>query len=354
MSADFDGRRVYFAASNSAEGFVNYFSRIFTTERCRRIFVVKGGPGTGKSYFMRQVAEAAERAGHTVTYYYCSSDPESLDGLIVEDMGIGFVDGTAPHVWEPASVGAFEQLINLGDFWDLDMLAARRATIEALGREKKRCYGQAYRYLAAAGSVRRAMLAEMRYAVDEEKMRRAVARTIGKMDCAAGDVYCEEIALCDSVGMLGRVRLDTYEKTAKRRYVLKDVYGISALFFGEFQRLCQKQSIGLRVSYDPLLPERIDAIAPLGTDCAFSLSDCEDGAVINLQRFVKAEAYKMIRASLKEKKSAAESLEAFAVQALAAVREYHFAIEQLFSDAMDFSAKEAYTTAFCTKLFTER
>ena len=345
MSADF------FAASNSAEGFVNYFPRIFTAERCRRIFVVKGGPGTGKSYFMRQVAEAAESGGHEVTYYYCSSDPESLDGIIVEDMGIGFVDGTAPHVWEPASVGTFEQLINLGDFWDIDVLASRRATIEALGREKKRCYGQAYRYLSAAGTVRRAMLDEMRYAVNEEKMRRAVSRTIEKLDCVAGDVYREEVALCDSVGMMGRVRKDNYEKTAKRRYFVKDVYGISALFFGEFQRLCQRQSVGLRISYDPLLPEQIDAIAPMGTDCVFSLAECEDSVVINLQRFIKTDAYKMIRASLKEKKAAAESLEAFAVQALAAVREYHFAIEQLFTDAMDFSAKESFTTAFCTKLF---
>jgi len=351
MSYDLGMKRKYFAASNSAGGFVNYFPHIFTPDRCRRLFVVKGGPGTGKSYFMKQVAEAAERAGHTVTYYYCSSDPASLDGLLIEDMGIGFVDGTAPHVWEPTSVGVFEQLINLGEFWNIETLASRRITIEALGAEKKRGYEQVYGYLSAAGAIRRAMLREMRSAVDEDKMYRAVARTIGKLDCSSKEHYCEEIALCDSVGMEGHVRLDTYERTSKTRYAIKDIYGISSLFFDEFHRLCQKQRIPLRISRNPILPERIDAIAIPENDTAFTLTAGEEGEPINLQRFVRMEEYRMIRASLKEKRAVAEQLEGFAYQVLSSVRECHFAMERLFFDAMDFSAKEAFTTAFCTKLF---
>ena len=49
--------RRYFAASNSGTGFVNYFPRIFGGGACRRLFVVKGGPGTGKSSFMKRMGE---------------------------------------------------------------------------------------------------------------------------------------------------------------------------------------------------------------------------------------------------------------------------------------------------------
>ena len=76
-------KKRYFAAANSADGFVNYFPSIFGAAPCRRLFVIRGGPGTGKSSFMRRVADAAEHAGIEVTYYHCSSDAESLDGLFL-------------------------------------------------------------------------------------------------------------------------------------------------------------------------------------------------------------------------------------------------------------------------------
>ena len=76
----------YFAAANSGEGFVSYFGEVFRPEEFQQIYIIKGGPGTGKSYFMRQVAEAAERQGENVVYWYCSSDPDSLDGITVGRM----------------------------------------------------------------------------------------------------------------------------------------------------------------------------------------------------------------------------------------------------------------------------
>ena len=126
----------YFGASNSADGFVNYFPRIFNKDSCCRIYVVKGGPGTGKSRFMREVADEAERRGMSVKYYYCSSDSSSLDGIIIEDMRVGFVDGTSPHVYEPTCVGSFEQIVNLGDFWNEEELFQKREQIETLGKGK--------------------------------------------------------------------------------------------------------------------------------------------------------------------------------------------------------------------------
>ena len=351
MRSDTINQSRYFAASNSADGFVNYFPRIFIPERCQRLFVIKGGPGTGKSCFMKQVAQAAEQHGHKITYYYCSSDPNSLDGLLIEDMKIGFIDGTAPHVWEPASVGTFEQLINLGEFWDWEKLAAHRSTIENLARSKKKSYAIAYQYLCAEGQVKRAMLKEMEAAMDEEKMRRAAGRLLDKINCRSEDRYGEEVALCDSLGMLGRVRLNSYEASAKVRYIIKDVYGSAAFFFGEMYRACKSRRIPLRVSFDPLLPECVNAVAPLGGDTVLTLGT-EEGNAVNLNRFIKAEPFKRLRHSLKEKKAAADSLEEFAKQALAEVREYHFAMEQLFFEAMDFSAKESFTEAFCQKLFS--
>ena len=111
-----------FAAANSGEGFKSFYGEIFSPERLLRRYLIKGGAGSGKSSLMRRVAQAVSSRGHCVEYYYCSSDPNSLDGITISDMGISFIDGTAPHVYEPTCVGAFEEIINLGAFWNRDVL----------------------------------------------------------------------------------------------------------------------------------------------------------------------------------------------------------------------------------------
>ena len=74
----------YFAASNSAKGFFSYYKECFDDGRIKHLYAIKGGPGTGKSYFLRKVARQGEGLGWNCEYIYCSSDPDSLDGVIME------------------------------------------------------------------------------------------------------------------------------------------------------------------------------------------------------------------------------------------------------------------------------
>ena len=90
-------KQIYFAAANTGSGFVSYFSEIFDPDEMKKLYIIKGGPGTGKSTLAGKLADAAEERGHTVTRYLCSSDPSSLDGIMIEDLRVGVIDGTAPH-----------------------------------------------------------------------------------------------------------------------------------------------------------------------------------------------------------------------------------------------------------------
>ena len=148
--------RQCFAASNSAEGFRNYYGEIFTDERVDRLYIIKGGPGTGKSHFMRAVARCAKGRGYDTVEFYCSSDASSLDGLLLIREGaptVGLLDGTAPHVREPAIPGARDEMVNLGDFWDPQRLTDQRDAIAALGRSKAAAYARAYACLRGAGEM---------------------------------------------------------------------------------------------------------------------------------------------------------------------------------------------------------
>ena len=88
----------YFLGANTRNGFFSLYDGFADPEAGDFLYVIKGGPGCGKSTLMKRVGKAAEDAGLPVEYVLCSGDPDSLDGVWLPALHTGFVDGTAPHV----------------------------------------------------------------------------------------------------------------------------------------------------------------------------------------------------------------------------------------------------------------
>ena len=143
----------YFAAANSYRGFVSFFKDIFPSEYFNRAYVLKGGPGTGKSSLMKKIAMNLYDEGYAVEKIHCSSDPSSLDGIIIlgKNGKIAIIDGTAPHERDAVIPGAIDEIINLGENWEKDFLVAEREEILKLSFEKAKAYETAYQYLKTAG-----------------------------------------------------------------------------------------------------------------------------------------------------------------------------------------------------------
>lgn len=138
----------YFACGNTAKGFQNFFSS--NLKNLDKVYILKGGPGTGKSSLMKKVGHLVTSKGIPVEYIHCSSDPQSLDGIIIRSIGTAIVDGTSPHVIEPTAPGAIEEYINLGIAWDVDALAENKKKILFLQSEISACYPKAYNCFARA------------------------------------------------------------------------------------------------------------------------------------------------------------------------------------------------------------
>lgn len=88
----------YFLGANSPNGFYSLYDQLIDPAQAEDILILKGGPGCGKSSLMRRVGRAAEERGLAVEYIVCSGDPDSLDAVILPQLGAAIVDGTAPHV----------------------------------------------------------------------------------------------------------------------------------------------------------------------------------------------------------------------------------------------------------------
>lgn len=141
--------RHVFPGGNTALGFYSFYEHIAGPET-RRIFILKGGPGVGKSSFMRTIATELLARGLPVEYHHCSSDNDSLDGLVAPTLSAALIDGTAPHVLDPHWPGAVDTIVHLGDFWDEAAMQGEREAILTTTREIGRLFRRAYGYLAAA------------------------------------------------------------------------------------------------------------------------------------------------------------------------------------------------------------
>ncbi len=144
--------RKLFPGANTSNGPFNFFDNIIPAN-VNRIFCLKGGPGVGKSSLMKKLAKDFEEKGYSIELHFCPSDPSSLDGVVIKELGVVLLDGTAPHIVDPKDPGAIDEIVNLGEYWNLEGLEKNREGIVEAGKDIGESFKRAYKYLKAAESM---------------------------------------------------------------------------------------------------------------------------------------------------------------------------------------------------------
>jgi hypothetical protein len=173
--------RHMFPGGNTSQGFFSFYSYIMSQEEAKRIFILKGGPGVGKSTFMKKIANEMLNMGYDVEYMHCSSDSNSLDGVVIPAIGIALMDGTAPHVVDPKTPGAVDEIINLGDCWNERGIAGSKSEILKLSNEISARFQRAYRYLMSAGQMHDDIAALSGRALNEGRVNRLADELINSL-----------------------------------------------------------------------------------------------------------------------------------------------------------------------------
>ena len=111
----------FFLGATTPAGFKGYFEPL-RREPGMQMYLIKSGPGCGKSTLMKRLARTAEQNGLLTQRIHCASDPDSLDGVILPGQHRAIVDATAPHVVEPDAPGADEVVVSLYHTIDAEKL----------------------------------------------------------------------------------------------------------------------------------------------------------------------------------------------------------------------------------------
>ncbi len=332
----------YFIGANTSKGFINYGDDIFAD--LKKLYIIKGGPGTGKSTFMKRFAAKAEEKGYGVEYYYCSSDPLSLDGVVIPSLAIGITDGTPPHTFEARYPGAKEEYLNLGEFWNCDFLSLCRDKIEEFSGKKGRLFSSAYKYLSVSESVRAEKERALKSCYEKDKAEKAILRfmkTVG-----TGKEYSLIPRQTSAFSMSGETVLGSYETECERVIYIKDKRGISVFLFDEIIKKAKEQKLKTYISRDCLC--RVNAIMFPEKSVAVLIGDGEK--VINTERFIISEKLGEVRKKLRFLNALEEELKDCALGELRQAKEYHFILEDIYKEAMDFRSLEKMEKAFISKV----
>lgn len=342
----------YFAAANSSDGFYSRFPALFDpySGRWQKIYIIKGGPGTGKSSFMKRAAEVAEQKGYLVERYYCSADPQSLDGIRIPARGIAMLDGTAPHTVDAVYPGAVEEIINLGMFFDARVLREKSEEIRALCTEHAGLHAKARRYLHAAGTVRENQQSLLSDAFLAEKTAGAAARIVKKIPQEREPV--SDMQFVTAISVRGIVHLQTAETLGGCVYVTGG--GRAAHFFSALIAAAETRGVSYVRYASPLCPAETEGVYFPGIDTVYMTDRygyAADGArtvtqTLNTARFYDKERLSRIRSRIRFARTCEELLLDGACESLRAAGQVHDTLEAHYIAAMDFDAMHAFTERF--------
>lgn len=328
----------YFAAANTTSGFKSYYTEVFG--KCDRIYIIKGGSGTGKSRFMRECARAV--SDKEIEYFHCSFDPHSLDGIII-DGEVAIIDGTAPHVYEPTIPGARENIVDLGRFWDSDRLKSKRDMLSGLMGQKKNAFLQGYAYLRAYGELDGVKQRIIASHVDRQKISASAAKLVSELEAVADAK--RETRIISALGRDGRVDFETFEASAEKIHRVYNEEGAAHVFLTQVISEAERMSVPISVSYDPLFAERPNAVL-VGNVAISATENPEDDAMQEyFGKDFSLDAERVLRINQIQNELVGE-----AVLEFKRASNIHFGIEEIYVGAMDFGKKEEFTRQFISEL----
>lgn len=318
----------YFSGSNSGEGFHNYFDGVVPAwERLTRYFMIKGGPGVGKSTLMKRVAAKAEEAGEEVEFFYCSGDPDSLDAVRLVKRGIVFADATSPHTMDPRFPGAVEEIVNLGEQIDRNRIIKYRDEVESLTKRNARSYGRGYAFLRAAKALEEERYREITDCVDIEKIKKSakdIEVRIGKKEERQRRYLFLEALSCK-----GRVGFAKEHCEGKRVY---RVLGVERDVITDLlARVIENDRKELFCN--PLCPNCVNHMLLREQDFFLTTSNGTDGTLLWTEEFLRKECHETAERYSAE----ARRLEALAMNCFKECKRIHDELEEIYRECVDFS-----------------
>lgn len=287
----------------------------------------------------------AER-GYDVEFHQCSSDNNSLDGVVIPALKIAIIDGTAPHIVDPKHPGAIDEILNFGAFWNEDGIRANKSEIVETTRKIGNLFKRAYKFFAAAKSIRDDMEVVYEEALDQGKFNQGVRELKKEIVDTLNDAEQEgKVRHLFGSALSPKGLTDHYATIVgklKRIYYIEGSYvkGISN-FIEEVVDEAIKKGLNVEVYHEALDEKNIETIIIPKLHVAITTSDKyahTHDKKIEFDNFMDKEILAANAEILKEDKAYIEDLLNAGLVNIAKAKKEHDDLEKFYIPNMNFKA----------------
>ena len=341
-----DKNITFFLGAHTPKGFVSEFSQLYNPFDSWSMYILKGGPGTGKSGIMKRVATKAEELGLYHENIICSSDPDSFDAVIIPEIKFAIADGTSPHTIEPKFPGAVEEIVNLGDCWNGEMLRTRADKIREATLTCSELHRRSVRFLNAAASLQNDTVRLLQNSADKAKIEnyaaRFAAREFGSPKGRIGTEKRRYLSAPTPKGIF--TCFETVEALAERIVVIDDPYcAVSPMLLEIFRSRAISLGFDVITCLNPFSGENeiVHLIIPEKSLAIFTSTPWHQSAFtpyrrINVKRFLQTDEIARYRGRISFNSKASAELLGEAVTILATTKKAHDLLESYYVPAMNF------------------
>ncbi len=332
----------YFLGANSRYGFRSLYGGFCPADEGCFLHVIKGGPGCGKSSFMRRIGAAAEKEGLDVEYILCSGDPDSIDGVFIPALKVGYVDGTAPHSIDSAYPGCSGMYLDLGRFYDSAALIPERKHIMDLNHRYKALYSAAYASIASAASSLPRCVPDIADNDTREKLGKKAALFAGREFKSRKGTASVSKRFLEALSCKGQIFLSsTISSLCERICLLDNGLGLGHIYLRELLPAALEKGLSVIVCPDCLDPELINALIfpelSLALVCGGPGRDeLQPYRHIRLDTLPSRERLADMRPTLRRARKLSCEYMAFAADTLAAAKALHDELETIYNPHVDF------------------
>lgn len=256
-----------FPGGNTTKGFYSYYDNIIEDD-ANRVFILKGGPGVGKSSFMKKVEREMLERGYSTEEHYCSSTNGALDAIVIPDLKIAFLDGTSPHIVDPKNPGAVDEIVDLGDYWEQEGIKRCKEEILSVNKEVGKCFTRVYRYLKILDPIIQDISMIYKEGMDVlayNKLQQSLFQEVFKDQVVPKKLASERHLFGSGITPEGVVDyLETIIEPMENIYYIKGNWGTGwAELLEEVSRKAIVLGYDVEVYHTPLAPEKIaDIVIP--------------------------------------------------------------------------------------------
>lgn len=332
----------YFLATNSANGFYSVYEDLIESPD-EKIYIIKSGPGSGKSTLMKTAAENIAKRGEPVEYVYCSGDPDSLDAVRFPSLGAVIVDGTPPHVIEPRHIHMDDRYVDFTDVYKGKISKTAAENIVKYTASYKDAYKRAYLYLEKYGIVHGASDIGADFA--DGALRKKVLSVMHKYKIKGGEGGGRTLRrFACAFTNSGVIEKQSELKKYKTAVILDSKCGLESRALKILARQAESEGFDAVLYLDPLFPERLSHVAVPEKEIIFLgggtlvSRDINTEKTVRLDRVLPKEYVSFYKKLRKMTSSAENKLLAAAQAELKCAKHFHDLLEGEYNPYIDFDA----------------